>query len=498
MKSLGIIFPDQLSLTNPVLDHMEKGDTILFYEPLDTFYDIPHHKHKLVFLISSFRHFIKKISHEKILHKKIEKNYSMKMGNYLKELYAEIPFSTLFVSKPSDFKCLRDLMFFCQSHQIDLKVLEDKKFITTSKDFDIWKEGRKSIIQEFYYRWLRKKTNILMTEDMKPVGDKWNFDKDNRQGVSKLKIDIPKRKKTKSDELTIEVMIEIEDVFSSSVGNLENFNWCVTHDDAWVAFLDFLERFLPNFGNFQDAINKDNSFMFHSLLSPYFNAGLLDPLQCIEAAEKKYDESNGKIPLNCVEGFIRQVLGWREFIMGVYWDNMPQYKDLNYWSHGRSLSDSWYEGTTGIPPLDDAIKESIDYGYTHHINRLMVISNLMNLSGIHPNEIYKWFMEMYIDSAEWVMVPNVYGMGTYSDGGIFSTKPYICGSSYMLRMSNYKKGEWCDVVDGLYWSFIERNINFFDKNPRLSLMPRALAKLDKERKRMIFDKASDFIKENTN
>ena len=151
MKSLGIIFPDQLSLTNPVLDQMEKDDTLLFYEPLDTFYDIPHHKHKLVFLISSFRHFIKKISHEKILHKKIEKNYSMKMENYLKELYAEIPFSTLFVSKPSDFKCLRDLMFFCQSHQIDLKVLEDKKFITTSKDFDIWKEGKKSIIQEFYY-----------------------------------------------------------------------------------------------------------------------------------------------------------------------------------------------------------------------------------------------------------------------------------------------------------------------------------------------------------
>ncbi len=498
MNSLGLIFPDQLSSNNPVLDFIEHEDTLLFYEPLDTFYEIPHHKHKLVFLISSLRHFMNSVEHKNVIHKKIEKSYSLKLDGYLDEVYKKSPFSTLFVSKPSDFKCLRDLMFFCQSREINLQVLDDKKFITTTKDFEVWSDGKKSIVQEFYYRWLRKKTNILITSEMKPVGDKWNFDKDNRQGASKLKIDIPKRNNIKSDDLTVEVMIEVEDIFNSSAGNLENFNWCVTHDDAWIVFLDFLERFLPNFGNFQDAINKDNSFMFHSLLSPYFNAGLLDPLKCIIAAEQKYNDSNGEIPINSIEGFIRQVLGWREFIMGVYWDNMPQYKDLNYWSHGRSLADSWYEGTTGIPPLDDAIKESNDYGYTHHINRLMVISNLMNLSGIDPNEIYKWFMEMYIDSADWVMVPNVYGMGTYADGGIFSTKPYICGSSYMLRMSNYKKGEWCDIVDGLYWSFIERNIKFFDKNPRLSLMPRALAKLDKERKRMIFDKATDFIKENTN
>ena len=237
--------------------------------------------------------------------------------------------------------------------------------------------------------------------------------------------------------------------------------------------------------------------MFHSLLSPYLNSGLLDPLECVQEAEKRYSLSNSKIPLNAVEGFIRQILGWREFIMGVYWANMPQYKDLNFWSHKKNLSDSWYEGTTGIPPLDDAIKESIDYGYTHHINRLMVISNLMNLSGVNPNQMYKWFMEMYIDSSDWVMVPNVYGMGSYADGGIFSTKPYICGSSYMLRMSNYKKGEWCDVVDGLYWRFIENNLGFFEKNPRLSLMTKALTRLDQDRKRLIFEKANEFIEKNT-
>ena len=497
MNTLGIILPDQLSFNNPVLSSIDDKDFLLLYEPMSAFYEIKSHKQKIVFLISALRHFKQKITNENILHKKIEKK-PQSLDKYLKEIHDSNSFSVLYISKPSDFKTLKDLMYFCQSNNVELKVLEDKKFITTNKDFEIWSEGKKTTILEFYYRWLRKKHNILMTNDGKPTGDKWNLDKENRKGISKLTENIPKRKKIKNDDITIEAMIEVESIFPSSFGSLENFNWSVTHEGAKQIFKDFLDRFLPNFGSFQDAINKDNSFMFHSLLSPYLNAGLLDPMECIQEAEKRYLNPAYELPLNSVEGFIRQILGWREFIMGVYWQNMPQYKDLNFWSHGKNLSDSWYEGTTGIPPLDDAIKESIDYGYTHHINRLMIISNLMNLSGVNPNKMYQWFMEMYIDSADWVMVPNVYGMGSYADGGIFSTKPYICGSSYMLRMSNYKKGEWCDVVDGLYWRFIDKNIGFFEKNPRLSLMTRALGRLDKERKNIIFDKAEEFISNNTN
>ena len=331
-------------------------------------------------------------------------------------------------------------MYFCQSNDIELEVLEDKKFITSSKDFINWSSDKKSLVQEYYYRYLRKKFDVLMMPDGKPTGNKWNLDKENRQGISKLNMEIPKREYSLNDPMTIEVMIEVEKIFTSSYGSIDNFKWAVTHEDAWKIYQDFISNILPNFGTFQDAINKDNTFMFHSLISPYLNAGLLDPLECVREAENAYHESNGSIPLNSIEGFVRQLLGWREFIMGVYWDNMPKYKDLNFWSHDRRLSDSWYSGETGIPPLDDAIKESIEFGYTHHINRLMVISNLMNLSNIDPNHIYRWFMEMYVDSSDWVMVPNVYGMGTYADGGIFSTKPYICGSSYILRMSNYKKG----------------------------------------------------------
>ena len=497
MKCLRIVFTDQLSKNNPVLVRVPNDDIVLFYEPMDTFYEINHHKQKIVFLISSLRHFVANQKLTNIIHKKVNKKYKLSLDAYLKELALEHSFTKIIVSKPSDFQINKDLMFFCQSNSIDLEVLEDKKFISSESDFIDWSSDKKTRIQEYYYRWLRKKYNIFMNEDLTPIGDKWNFDKDNRKGISQLKAVIPERKQLNSDQITFDAMVDVEECFPKSIGSLENFNWAVTHDQAEELLDDFIERYLENYGAFQDAINKNNTFMFHSLLSPYLNSGLLDPLLCIEKAQKKYHDSNGLIPVNSIEGFIRQVLGWREFIKGVYWENMPQYKNLNYWSHKKKLNKNWYEGTTGIPPLDDAIIESRDFSYTHHINRLMIISNIMNLAGTNPNEMYKWFMEMYIDAYDWVMVPNVYGMGSYADGGIFSTKPYICGSSYILRMSNYPKGDWCEEVDGLYWSFINKNIKFFESNPRLSIMVNTLKKMDKNRKRLIFKKAEEFIKRNT-
>ena len=497
MSALKVIFPDQLSKENPLLQEFDASDTLLFYEPIDNFYEISQHKHKLVFLISSFRNLIKSINHKKLIHVKISRGNNTTFLSYLKQIQIENNFSSLYVNKPTDFKTYKDLLFFSQSNNMKIEMLEDKKFISNDDDFIEWSKDKKTTVQEFYYRWLRKKYNVFMDESNKPISGIWNYDKDNRQGAKKIKVAIPSRKKFKPNKITIDVMVDVQECFPSSIGDLENFNWVTTHDEAETLLEDFLDRFLENYGSFQDAISKDDSFLFHSLLSPYLNSGLLDPMQCIESAIKKYDESNGKIPINSVEGFIRQILGWREFIKGVYWDNMPQYKNYNFWEHKLKLNDSWYEGNTGIPPLDDAIKESVNFGYTHHINRLMVIANIMNLVGVHPDNMYKWFMEMYIDAYDWVMVPNVYGMGSFADGGIFSTKPYICGSSYLLRMSNYSKGEWCDIVDGLYWRFINNNIKFFETNPRLSLMTRALEKIDGERKKMIFEKAENFIKNNT-
>ena len=497
MKVLRIVFADQLSLSNLAINNINKDDFLLFYEPLDTFYEIRHHKHKITLLISSLRKLVTKVKHTNILHHKITKKNNQNLKDALFEIVDKNNINKIMVSKPSDFKIYKDLLFFSQSNNIELEILEDKKFISNVEDFTDWASDKKTRIQEYYYRWLRKKYNIFMNQEGKPIGDKWNFDKDNRKGIKQLKSDIPERKKLIPDQITFDAMVDVEECFPNSIGTLENFNWATTHKEAENLLDDFIERFLVNYGAFQDAINKENTFMFHSLLSPYLNCGLLDPEICIQKAEKKYYESNGEIPINSVEGFIRQILGWREFIKGVYWENMPKYKNLNYWSHSLKLNDNWYEGDTGIPPLDDAIKESKKFAYSHHINRLMIIANLMNLTGIHPNEMYRWFMEMYIDAYDWVMVPNVYGMGSYADGGIFSTKPYICGSSYMLRMSNYSKGDWCDTVDGLYWRFVEKNIKFFESNPRLAVMTRSLTNMNKERKKTIFKSAEEFIDRNT-
>ena len=497
MKVLRIVFADQLSLSNLAINDINKDDFLLFYEPLETFYEIRHHKHKITLLISSLRKLVTKVKHTNILHHKITKKNNQNLKDALFEIVDKNNINKIMVSKPSDFKIYKDLLFFSQSNNIELEILEDKKFISNVEDFTDWASDKKTRIQEYYYRWLRKKYNIFMNQEGKPIGDKWNFDKDNRKGIKQLQSDIPERKKLVSDQITFDAMVDVEECFPNSIGTLENFNWATTHEEAENLLDDFIERFLVNYGAFQDAINKENTFMFHSLLSPYLNCGLLDPEICIQKAEKKYYESNGEIPINSVEGFIRQILGWREFIKGVYWENMPKYKNLNYWSHSLKLNDNWYEGDTGIPPLDDAIKESKKFAYSHHINRLMIIANLMNLTGIHPNEMYRWFMEMYIDAYDWVMVPNVYGMGSYADGGIFSTKPYICGSSYMLRMSNYSKGDWCDTVDGLYWRFVEKNIKFFESNPRLAVMTRSLTNMNKERKKTIFKSAEEFIERNT-
>ena len=221
------------------------------------------------------------------------------------------------------------------------------------------------------------------------------------------------------------------------------------------------------------------------------NLGIITPQQVITETRNFAEDNN--IPLNSLEGFIRQIIGWREFIRGIYQNFSEKMIDANYWNHNRKLSDAWYTGDTGIEPLDDAIKGALEFGYTHHINRLMVLASIMNMSRIHPSEIYKWFMEMFVDSSEWVMVPNVYGMGLFSDGGIFATKPYICGSSYYLKMMDFKKGEWCETVDGLYWRFINKNRQFFSSNPRLNMMVNVYDKMKVERKKKILLKAENFI-----
>ena len=501
MKSLGLIFPDQLSKNNLVYENLNKDDTLLYFEPVQTFYDIPHHKQKIIFLISSLRKLIQSHNRENSIHKKISKQ-PPKLKDTLKEILQENEFNKLYVTKPSDFQTLKDLMFFCQIHSIELIVLKDTKFICSNEDFQSWSTGKKSLIQEFFYRWVRKKYSILMDGD-KPIGGKWNLDKDNRKGASAIKEDIPKRNNIKTDELIVDVMVEVNEVFKDSFGEIDNFNWATTHDEAWEQMNWFYKVYFKNFGSYQDAMKSDEPFMFHSLLSAYLNAGLLDPMECVTEAEKLYSAEN--IPLNSVEGFIRQIIGWREFIRGIYWSNMPHYKELNYFENSRNLPEFFWSGKTDMHCIQQSVDSTRKYAYAHHIQRLMVTGNFAMLAGISPSQICDWYLAVYIDAYEWVELPNTLGMATFSDGGIVGSKPYAASGKYINRMSNYcsscKHNPKNTLEDDscpfnyLYWNFLIQNSNSLSSNPRMKLVYNTLGKFDDAFKEKIKLKSKIFLKE---
>ena len=289
MKQLGIILPDDLAINNIALRFLDKSDALLIYEPCDTFYQINHHKQKIAFLISALRHWKEELQKKyvNIIHIKISKNHDATFMEELQELYEDIGFDVIHITEPSDHNTLTQLMFFGSKNKVEIKIHQDTKFIDSIENFSEWAMGKKSLVQEYYYRWLRKKYGILM-EDGKPLGGKWNYDKDNQQSISKLKQDLPIRVKSMQDPLTIEAMVDVENCFPKSLGSLEEFNWAVTHDAAREQLKNFLTERLHLFGEFQDAINKDDSRLFHSLLSPYLNSGLLDPMECIVDAISEF------------------------------------------------------------------------------------------------------------------------------------------------------------------------------------------------------------------
>jgi deoxyribodipyrimidine photolyase-related protein len=458
--------------------------------------NVKHHKKKLAFFLSTMGEYKDEMTKSGYnvsyydFNNLFEKSISYKLAECIKSIKPE----KIYLYEIEDKDVESVILDFLDSQSIDYEILDSPMFMHSRSYFENYQQGKRSLLLENFYRKSRKEFNILM-EDNKPVGGQWNFDELNRKKIPKG-LEIPSKKTFNSDHLKT-VNKFVTKSFSDHPGETSDDSWIpLTRKDSMKFFHDFLAIKFELFGPYEDAIYQDHNFLFHSAISPLLNIGLLTPNEVINEAINFSKKNNTSI--NSVEGFVRQIMGWREFIRGVYQTRSHKQLGHNFFDNQRKLTDDWYQGTTGIDPLDDAIKLTTEYGYTHHINRLMVISNIMNLSGIHPDEIYRWFLEMYIDASEWVMVPNVYGMGTFADGGVFSTKPYICGSSYIMRMSNFKKGPWCDIVDGLYWSFIKNNLDYFKTNPRLAVMPRALERLKPERTQLIFSAADRFIKEKTN
>ena len=458
---------------------------------------VKHHRQKILLFLSAMRSYadeLKKanfsLTYFDCKHELFKKSYEEKILVFLKKIKAKEV--SLFEIEDKFFE--NQLKTFFKKNNIEYHFINSPMFLSSRGDFKEYLEMNKKPFMANFYKIQRMKHNILMKNKQEPLGGKWSFDEDNRNKLDP-KVQIPNLITFKETTHTKNIKKFLEKNFNDHPGTLEDFNYPTTRKDALNLFFDFLKKKLNLFGDFEDAISQKSHVLFHSMLSPIINLGLITPDELVK--ETLAFAKTNKVKINCLEGYLRQIIGWREFMRGIYQNYESKMATTNFFKHHKKLKNSWYDGTTGIDPLDHTIKNCIKYGWTHHIERLMVVANIMNLSNIEPKLVYRWFMEMYVDSSDWVMAPNVYGMGLFSDGGIFATKPYICASSYLLKMSDFKRGDWCDVMDGLYWRFIEKNKNFFSKNYRLSMMVKILEKMDREKKQRIYLAAENFIKNNT-
>ena len=453
---------------------------------------VKHHQQKIVLFLAAMRSYADELRTAGFdvrycfLDTDDDSSYEDKLDRVVTELDCRELLHFEVEDKPMESR----LIGFCEQRSLDRVELPSPMFYGTRDEFREFAGDRSRLLMADYYKLQRRRSGILIDADGKPEGGKWSFDESNRRKLPKdvQPPDIAPAPHSRHVEDAIGI---VERHFADHPGRAAEFWWPATREQARKWLQSFLDERLAQFGPYEDAMSKRSATVFHSALSPTLNIGLLTPREVVDAVLERYTSQD--LPIESIEGFIRQVIGWREFVRGVYRVYGDEQESRNFWGHERELTDDWYRGTTGIEPLDDAIKASLRLGWAHHIQRLMVIGNLMTLCEIHPSSAWRWFMEMYVDSSEWVMGPNVYGMGIFSDGGLFATKPYICGSNYILKMSDYGKGDWCDTVDGLYWRFIDRHRDFFASNPRLALMPKALDRLDRDRRKRIFAAAEAFL-----
>jgi len=474
-----------------------KSDLFFMAEDYGLCSFVKHHKQKILLFLLCMREYRDKLIKEKFKITYVEfenKNFKETYENKLLEFLKKNNIHEVRLFEVEDIFFEKRLISFFQKNSISFTFLKTPMFLTSRAEFKDYLQKNKKPFMASFYKGQRVRLNILINNKQEPIGGKWSFDEDNRKKLAHT-ISIPNLKKFKSSKYLKNIKDIILKYFDDHPGELDSFNYPTSRDEVLDLLENFLDKKLLNFGDYEDSITQQSHTVFHSVLSPFLNLGLITPEEVIHKAITFGNKK--KIKINNLEGFTRQIIGWREFMRGIYRNYEDTLLNKNFFKHKRKMKNTWYNGSTTIPPLDHSIKTCLKYGYVHHIERLMVLANIMNLSEIEPMEVYKWFMEMFIDSSDWVMAPNVMGMGLFSDGGIFATKPYICGSSYILKMSDFTRGDWCEVMDGLYWRFIDKNRNFFSKNYRLAMMVKVFDKMDKVRKTKILRLADDFIKTNT-
>ena len=468
--NLGLIFPNQLFKSHPLFKHAL--DKVLLIEDSlffgDYHYPLKFSKHKLLYHRVCMRKYEKQLialgyDVRYVPYQKNKNLLKLELNKFKRDSNLKV-----FTLDPVDYVLEKRIKSNCDRLGYDLEILECPGFVNTQAINDQWIATHKNLRMSEFYKYQRSRLQILMKDGI-PQGGKWSFDADNRKKVPKKEIPlIPALPEVPSDQITEDATKSINKEFRSNIGSLGSVRYPSTHKEALRWLRNFLKTRLIKFGDYEDAILENQTWLYHSVLTPMLNVGLITPGEVVDETVR-YAKKNS-IPLNSLEGFVRQIIGWREFMRMTYQHYGSQMRNSNHWGHNRSLPNAFYTATTHVDPVDCAIHRILKTGYCHHIERLMVLGGFMFLCEIHPDEIYKWFMEMFVDSYDWVMVPNVYSMSQHADGGLITTKPYFSGSNYVLKMSNFKRGEWCQIWDGLFWRWIEKNKSDLKKNPRWAIM----------------------------
>ncbi|MEM9587550.1 MAG: cryptochrome/photolyase family protein, partial [Planctomycetota bacterium] len=398
----------------------------------------------------------------------------------------------LIVAEPADFILEKRLGRLAAKHGFELTVVDSPGFLNTNRQNDNYRSGKKRWFMADYYKEQRRRLDVLI-QDGEPVGGKWSFDEDNRKKVPKNRLHtIPELPTVNSDPIDLKARSHVNEHFESHPGSLGALLYPTSHESAERWLDQFLQQRFDSFGIYEDAIVPGQNWLWHSVLTPMLNIGLLTPRQVLDRT-LRYADAN-KVPINSLEGFVRQLIGWREFMRATYRDLGVSMRTTNHWQHTRAIPQSFYDASTGIDPVDDVIERVNSTGYCHHIERLMVLGGFMFLCEFDPDEIYRWFMEMFVDAYDWVMVPNVYAMSQNADGGQITTKPYFSGSAYIKKMSHFKHGEWADTWDGLYWRWIWSHRKELGKNPRWAMMCKMSEKMDTEKRKTHLRNAEQFLK----
>ena len=500
MSHLRLILADQLSDSLSALADVEADDTVLMCEVMEEATYVRHHPKKIAFLFAAMRHFAAELSDKGLQVRYVTLTDPDNTGSLTGEVEratADLGLRQMIVTEPGEYRVCQMMESWHAKLGLTVEMRPDDRFLCSIDRFTRWASGKKQMRMEYFYREMRKSYHILIEQDGSPTGGQWNYDKENRKPPAKGLVS-PTRIRHPQSAILKEVLALVGTTFPDHFGTLEPFHFAVTRAQALIELDDFITRILPHFGDYQDAMVQGEAFLNHSLLSSYINAGLLLPLEICRKAEAAY--RNNHMPLNAAEGFIRQILGWREYVRGIYWLHMPDYADLNFFDAKRPLPAFYWGANTAMACISEAVAHTREHAYSHHIQRLMVTGNFALIAGLDVKQVQDWYLSVYSDAYEWVEMPNTLGMALFGDGGLLGSKPYAASGKYIDKMSNYcagcrynpqeMTGETACPFNALYWDFFARNRNKLEANQRLPFVYTTWDKFSPDRQTGIKDQAA--------